>query len=211
MRLTLTFISALSFVCMAHGGTISSTFGAGGTFVDMGWGSVGPDQMAYPFTVPSGSNYLLQSAQLALVEGIGSNNSVTISLAANAAGVPGSVLETFGAIVQPYPSDTVPVTVTSLLHPLLTAGSVYWLSVYAADGNGVGWNTGFTLTNPDLLANRASSMSSWTAHPLLGGYNNPGAFSVDANAVSAVPEGTTWSLCLLGIALLGLKRFAIAR
>jgi hypothetical protein len=211
MKVRLTFGCALFFLCVARGGTIYSTFGPGGTFnPGLGLGAVGPFQMAFPFTVPAGSNYLFQSASLALGEGVGSNNSVTISLAANAAGVPGSILETFGATVQPFPNDTVPVTVTSVLDPLLTANSVYWLIVYAAAGNGVNWTTANILTNPDLLATRPSSVASWTANPLLSGSNNPGAFSVDGNAASAVPEGTTWSLCFVGLAFLALKA-AIAR
>lgn len=167
---------------------------------------VGPYELAYPFTVPAGSNYLFESASLALSEGIGTDDSATISLAADAAGVPGSILENLAGLVEPFPNDTAPVTVTSSLDPLLIAGSGYWLIVSPAAGNGVNWLTAEILTNPDLQATRASSTGTWTASPLLYGYDDPGAFSVNATAVSATPEGSTWWLGLTGIAILAAKR-----
>jgi hypothetical protein len=112
---------------------------------------------------------------------------VTVILAADAGGVPGTLLETMTAIgLQTFPNDTVPVSVLSSLRPLLRADSVYWLIVEALSvGNGVNWLTANILTTPDLQATRASSTSVWTASPLLYGYNNPGAFSV--NGTSLVP------------------------
>jgi hypothetical protein len=191
----------------AYCGTISSTFGPGGTFsLGVGFGVVGPAEIAYPFTVPAGSNYIFDSASLALSEGIGTNDLVTISLAANATGDPGSILENLVGTVLPFPNDTVPVTVTSSLNPLLNAGAVYWLILSPATGNGANWLTANILTNPDLQATRLSPVGAWTASPLLFGSNNPGAFSVDATAVSATPEGSTWCLVLTGIALLSVKR-----
>src|ERR1700728_4138649 len=97
----------LSMAGIAQCSVISSTFGTGGTFsMGVGYGVVGPYELAYPFTVPSGSNYVFDSASLALSEGIGTNDSVTISLAVNAAGVPGSILENLTGIVETFPSDT---------------------------------------------------------------------------------------------------------
>ncbi len=197
----------LLFAGIANCDTISSNFGAGGTFSPgIGFGVVGPAQIAYPFTVPMGSNYIFDSASLALSEGIGTDTSVTISLAANAGGVPGSVLENLVGTVVLFPSDTAPVTVTSALNPLLTADTVYWLIVSPAAGNGANWLTANILTTPDFQATRASSSSAWSANPLLAGYNNPGAFSVDGTAVSSTPETSTWWLVLAGIAILGVKR-----
>lgn len=207
MQLALLLGCFWSIAGLAYCGTISSNFGPGGTFsTGVGFGVVGPYELAYPFTVPAGSNYLFESASLALSEGIGTDDSVTISLAADAAGVPGSILENLAGLVEPFPNDTAPVTVTSSLNPLLIAGSEYWLIVSPAAGNGVNWLTAEILTNPDLQATRASSTGTWTASPLLYAYNDPGAFSVDATAVSATPEGSTWWLGLTGIAILAAKR-----
>lgn len=191
---------------IAKGSTITSTFGAGETFnPSTGWGAFGPAELAYPFTVPVGSNYIFDSASLALSEGLGTDDSVTISLATDAAGVPGLILENLTGIVEPFPIDTVPVTVTSSLNPLLNAGSIYWLIISPASGNGVNWLTANILTTPDLQGILLSG-GAWTASPLLAGFNNPGAFSVDATAASTTPENSTWWLVLTGIALLGAKR-----
>jgi hypothetical protein len=180
--------------------TIANTFGPGGTFNDgTGWGVVSPYEIAYPFTVPGGLNYVFDSASLALSQGIGSDNSVTVDLATNSAGVPGLVLESFIATVEAYPDDTTPVSVTSVLNPVLDAGDVYWLILYPTAGNGVNWLTAGVLTTPDLQATRSSSSAAWTASPLLYGANGPGAFSVDATAV-ALPELSTWWTSLGGIA-----------
>jgi len=198
-------IAYFLLMSVAHCATIYSNFGSGGTFNEsVGYGVVGPYELAYPFTVPAGYNYAFDSASLALSEGIGTNDEVTISLATNAAGVPGSILENLTGTVEPYPDDTVPVTVISSLNPVLVGGSVYWLIISPATGNGVNWLTAGILTNPDLQAIRSSSTGTWTATPLLYGYNNPGALSVDATALS--PEGSTWSLGLTGIAILAAKR-----
>lgn len=83
----------------AYCGTIASTFGAGGTYnAGLGWGAVGPYELAYPFSVPVGSHYIFDSASLALGEAIKTSDQVTISLATNAAGVPGSIVADFTGI-----------------------------------------------------------------------------------------------------------------
>jgi hypothetical protein len=189
MTFTISLWLIFSIAGLAQSITISSNFGPGGTFnPSIGYGLVYPAQMAYPFTVSAGTNYAFVSAALALSKGIGTDNSVTISLAADGGGVPGSILETFNVIgvLQTYPNDTVPVKVTSAAQPLLKAGSIYWLIISApSSGNGVNWQTANILTTPDLQATRLPP-SPWTASPLLYGYNNPGALSV--NGVSLMPN-----------------------
>lgn len=166
--------------------TLSSNFGPNESFnPSIGWGSVYPSGLAYPFTVPE-SNYAFQSASLALSLGIGTQNSVTIVLAQDGGGVPAAALETFvvNGVLQPYPNDTTPVTVTSVAHPLLKGNTVYWIVAYPTySGNGVNWLTAQILTNPDLQAIRSTS-GTWSASPLLYGTNNPGAFSVTATSIA---------------------------
>jgi hypothetical protein len=203
MRFIATLGCLFSIVGLAQSVTISSTFGPNGTFnPTIGWGVLGPTQMAYPFTVPSGANYAFQSASLGLTVGIGTTNSVTISLAADGGGVPGSLLETFtvNGALQTAPNTTLPVTVISSLQPFLTANSVYWLIISAVNvGNGVNWQTANILTTPDLQASRASPTSPWTASPLLYGYNNPGAFSV--SGISLAPKLSYPDYGTMGVSL----------
>ena len=173
-------------------GTIATSYGPGGTFIQGigGWATVNPSEIAYPFTVPSGSDYTFDSASLALADGIGPDNSTFVILASNAGGIPGLSLETF-FVTELGPSSfggasVAPTIVDSNLHPVLTGGSIYWLILAPPPGNGAEWLTGQVLTNPDLQAR--FSGGSWTASPLLYGYNGPGAFSVDATQVAATPE-----------------------
>jgi hypothetical protein len=187
MRFAFSMGCFIAVTAMAQTVTISSTFYSNGTFnPSIGWGIVYPAQMAYPFTVSGTVSYAFASASLGLSEGIGTANSLTISLAADAGGIPGSLLETFtvNGALQAFPNDTAPVTVTSVLQPLLKAGSVYWLIIGTnSPGNGVNWLTAYVLTTPDLLASR-SSTGVWTASPLLYTYDNPGAFSVSGASLA---------------------------
>jgi len=186
----------VSTAAFAQGVIISSNFAPSGSLYgssltfspSFGWGPVNPFQIAYPFTVPGNSNYAFVSASLALSRGIGDDNSFTVSLATDAGGVPGSILETFPVFsLQSYPNNTAPVTVTSSLQPLLKAGSVYWLIASATfAGNGVNWTTAYILTTPDLQATQSSPTSAWTSSPLLFGSDWPGALSV--NGISLIPQ-----------------------
>jgi hypothetical protein len=86
----------LLFNRSAKGITIISTFGPGSSYsACCGFGNVAPTQMAYPFLILSGPNFIFTGATLALSQGIGSTNAVDISLATDASGLPGAVLETF--------------------------------------------------------------------------------------------------------------------
>jgi hypothetical protein len=187
MRFAFPLCCFIAVTVIAQTVTISSTFYSNGTFnPSIGWGSVYPGQMAYPFTVFGNVSYAFASASLGLSEGIGTANSLTISLAADAGGIPGLLMETFtvNGELQAFPNDTVPVTVTSVLQPLLKAGSVYWLIIGTnSPGNGVNWLTANVLTTPDLQAAR-SSTGVWTASPLLYTYDNPGAFSVSGASLA---------------------------
>ena len=69
----LVFVTCLfSASVSAQAVTLASTFGAPGTPIqNIGWGAGYPASLAYPFTVPSGANYVFQSATLALLSGGG--------------------------------------------------------------------------------------------------------------------------------------------
>src|SRR5581483_10621370 len=73
-----------------------------------------------------------------------SSDDLTISLNSDSSGLPGSAIETFtysdsglGNFGDPNPL----VSLTSLTHPLLNAGTTYWLTVVDSAGNdAVVWN-----------------------------------------------------------------------
>ena len=175
---------------MGQSVAIFSSFNPNGTFDPVfGYASVNPAQLAYPFTVPGSTNYAFQSASLELSAGTGSPNSVTVSLAADAGGAPGSILETMTATGLPtYPLDTVPVSVMSSLRPLLKAGSMYWIIMEAPSaGTTVNWLTNNVTFFSSLQATRPSSTSAWTVTLLQYTYNNfPGAFSINGTSLAPI-------------------------
>ena len=205
MRQLVCLVTLFLPISPVFAGTIASTYGPGGTFTQgLAWGTVGPGALAYPFSVPTDQDYSFSSASLALSDGIGAADSTSVILAANAAGVPGVPIETFfvtGLLPSVGGGSSVsPTIVTSVLHPLLSAGTVYWLIIAPPSGNGVAWLTANILTTPDLQA--SLSNGNWTASPLLYGYNNPGAFSVDATVVAAAPEVGALPLAAGGLGFL---------
>src|SRR6266481_6220523 len=77
--------------------TIFSTFGPGNTYnACCGFGTVFPSEIAYPFVVPPGPDFVFTSATLALaLEPSFSTNMADISLATDTSNQPGVVLEIF--------------------------------------------------------------------------------------------------------------------
>ena len=60
---------------------------------------------------------------------IAGTNSLTMAIAADNGGTPGAILETFTFVNQmgAFGSQNAPLTATSVLNPLLTAGTNYWI------------------------------------------------------------------------------------
>jgi hypothetical protein len=187
----------------AKGTMIISTFGAGNSYsFCCGFGNVAPTQMAYPFIISPGPNFIFTSAELALSEGIGSTNAVDISLANDASDLPGAVLETFHLdnALGPAGANNPPVVVNSLLGPLLLAGSQYWLiESPSASGNGVNWGTAFIAPNPAQRAAK-NGTGPWTVSAI-DNFSDPGAFSISGTVASA-PEPSSLTLVGAGLMLL---------
>ncbi len=196
--------------------TIVSTFASDANippdgFLDCcGEGVVAPYQIAYPFLIPTGSNFTFESATLALAEGIGDVNGVDISLATDSSNQPGTVLETFdlAGVLGQFGTNNPPIVVDSLLDPLLLAGAQYWLIVTpSAPGNGVVWLTATLAPNPSEIAINDGN-GSWSVDSTSND-SDPGAFSISGMAVpnSAVPEpGSGTFLCVTILTLCALRR-----
>ena len=104
--------------------------------------------VAVAFT-PS-ANYNLTSIEFAdsyLISG--DSASITLGIFADNGGLPGSTpLESFSATPGGMFTDSVPVTtVSSILQPLLLAGTQYWVGMNAAPQDLVIWNQNITSTN----------------------------------------------------------------
>jgi hypothetical protein len=127
----------------ARADIVYSNLGPGDTYQPaVGWTVAGPSaaiaaqEVAGVFTV-SGADYVLTSLELALwhIEG---DRTITIHLNENSSGLPGAVIESFLVALSPGPEI---VTLTSLLTPLLSNGSTYWITTEAgADDTWAAWN-----------------------------------------------------------------------
>jgi hypothetical protein len=122
---------------------------------------------------------------------------VTVGLAADGGGQPGTVLESFsvsGASLAGFGASFTPVTLSSALHPGFVQGSVYWVTVKADLNDVAAWNLN---TSADISAQASSTDNGATWFSPSG--NTPGALEVDAT----VPEPAT-SMLLLAAALVAL-------
>ncbi len=102
---------------------VYTTLGPGGSINPCcGLGAVSPYEVAYSFTVTS--DVVLTGALLALSEGIGSTNSVTIELSVDGANQPGATIESCTLNNALPPAGTGDgVTENSLLDPTLKPGT----------------------------------------------------------------------------------------
>lgn len=179
---------------VARASVVYSTLNPDGSYNPCcGIGAVSPTEIAYSFTVQS--DVYFTGALLALSEGIGSDNSVTVELVSDADNQPGNILESFTLVNELPPAGTEGgVTVSSLLDPYLAANTQYWMIVFANDaGNGVNWLTG-SVVNPGTEGATSNSDGSWSVGQTFQ-FNN-GGFSVFGQA-EQTPEPGTLALSLL--------------
>jgi hypothetical protein len=136
------------------------------------------------------------SAQLALGLSNGSPNILQILLETDAGGLPGAIIETINVNIGPFPPGSV-VTAMSVLNPLLTSGTNYWLVAYAPGPNTAAeWN--FSFSDVPTLNNFASNQIPSPTGPW-NFASGPVRSAFQINGNSPVPEPAT--LLLLGPAL----------
>lgn len=124
---------------VAHGQVLYTNFGAGLAYDTVNrWdfssgGGCSQNALAVQFTPSSTS--LFGDAKLALANSpfaIGPNQ-VSVYLESDSAGSPGSIIEQLSATgLATFPASSV-ITVSSVSHPSLTAGTSYWLVLDTAD------------------------------------------------------------------------------
>jgi hypothetical protein len=137
----------------------------------------------------------LASLELALVSG-GVDGSITVDLANDSSGTPGSmVLESF--IYDVTSSTPAIVTFNSVLHPLLSSGTTYWVEVFPNDSTtAVGWEYDNENTLGPYVMQTMNG--SWTY--------DADQYKPSLEVTGAVPEPSTYGLTLIGAGVLALMR-----
>jgi hypothetical protein len=149
------------------------------------------DNYAQAAAFTPSANARMGSLLIALSDVFGQTDPITVALTQTSGGIPGPVVESFtiaGNTLGPLGNNNVPILLTSLLHPLLNAGTQYWITVSTSFNNAVAWNFNNTGDlDHDVEAQSLDGGSTWA----LPFGNTRGAFEV-----ASVPEPD--SLALLG-------------
>jgi hypothetical protein len=162
--------------------------------------------IGFAFSADATANLSTIQVAAALIQG---PNHLTIDLDADAGNAPGSTIESFtitGAMPQfgSYSSGHL-VTATSLLNPLLSAGSQYWVVLSVPDD-------GTSFAAWDLGFNGDRGPGHFTNHGIVqvdGTENWRGAMSITGEAISvasSVPEPSGFAIVVIS-ALAGLGYF----
>jgi len=145
------------------------------------------------------------SATLALscVIGCPAPADFTIALNADNSDSPGSVIESFsltGVLLNGLGNNNTPITVTSILYPTLTAGTLYWITASSSIANTLTWNNNSTGDTNDQAVSQDGG-ATWFA---------PTGATPSALEVDSVPEPSTGVLLAGAGLLLGLARKRLA-
>jgi hypothetical protein len=203
-------------VCNAHAGTIVNTFGTGQSFLSppgetIGGGILRNDPppnigvtQAFGFTPASAAS--LSQIDLAMQyfflagRATGPAN-LDVSIATNSLGQPGTLLETIHLtnVLGSVPFQPGIVSAVSVSHPLLQAGTSYWLVVAPPDLA----NTAF-----DWLISPLTTLSIPSATRLGSGpwitYNTNQPLAFDVSGTAAVPEPNSLFMMLTAVGAIGL-------
>lgn len=195
-------------LALAVGATASTVifndFGPGNSYdTSTGWTLGGPNspvccqEVAMQFTTSTALN--LQQIDLAAGWVLGTN-SLTLQLAVDNSGTPGTILEswTLGPMGV-FGNNNPPLTALSVLHPLLSPGTVYDIVAIPANDEWAAWNLNDQGVNANFLFSTDNG-NTWNTT-----FSTLGAFDVIGGSGPAVPEPASLLLLGSGIGLIASK------
>ena len=209
----LIWILALVAPAVAPASVIFTDFGAGHSYDITGGNPIGNafDGNNYAegesFTPAANANFGSVSVAMGCNVGCPVAANFTISLTSDSGDSPGAAIESFiftSFTLGATGLNNAPIIATSVLKPLLTSGTQYWITVASSIAYSSTWNWNSTGDTADQAIS-VDGGASWFSPSGL----TPGAFEVDSAATATTPEPGT-SL-LLGAGLLGVGLFFRSR
>lgn len=179
--------------------TLFSDFGPSDAYSGTGWTVSGPSSLANTQQAVAAQFQPSDTAALSTIRvgafWVSGTDAVTLDLASDSSGSPGSVIESFS--LTPTSSLSI-LTATSLLNPVLSAGTTYWIMMLPGDATTwAAWNE-----NTQGVLGVSFSSDGGSSWAFSSGFAAP-VFDVSGS----VPEPSTSVLLLSGIGALGfLKR-----
>jgi hypothetical protein len=187
------FVIAVTLPAVAQASIIFTNLGAGQSYDVTQGNPVGNDfagdNAAQGDTFTPTVSTTLSSIEVALscIVGCPASESFTVALRGNSADAPGGLIESFtftGKTLGSLGSNNPLVTATSVLHPTLTAGTQYWITVSSSVSFAISWNDNNTGDTSDQAIS-SDGGASWFSPSGM----TPSAYEVDGT--TSVPEPST--------------------
>jgi hypothetical protein len=204
------FVFSITTMPMVGESIIFSNFGPGLSYNTAAGNPVGNafDGNNYAeanvFTTGSG-DYPLESMQIALSCSFVCSDPFRVTLSQNSGGKPGAAIETFTlapSLLGPLGSNNTPLLLTSVLNPVLTGGTLYWVTVSSDLNDSIAWNWNSTGDRSPQALSPDGGITWFVPSGL-----TPGAFQVTL----VTPEPGTWGLLLgAGMVFGALKKRSVS-
>jgi hypothetical protein len=193
---------------------VYDNFGPGQSYNIGGWNVAGPTNpdgpafeqaVAEPFT--PATTVTLDSVLVPIFP-VGATNSVIVSLRSDVIGPggaePGAPLESF--TVTGLPAGGTVFELDSISHPILDAGTTYWIAVFPGTSDGfAAWNENTTGASGISFTFDGGNTWNWDYYSSTFG-NTSAAFEVLGNQVSTPEPSSLAMLAGLGACIIGRRR-----